>query len=329
MTNGFLLPMQMPNFDAAIRDAKNGSPEARLVAAIALGRIRDGNEPKAIDALRDLARDPVEEVRAQALEGIGEQMRGGADVPEHIILKAVSDPCPRVRLAAVENMPFGKNDGATDTLISMLSDSDPSVRATTCRVLGEMKEPNAREAICRLLEDGTPFVTYESAMALAELGDSRGESVLIQMLESAGDLAIDAAYSLGKIGSKRLSPSLRAVANKRFVGPELKAMAAAALVRSGGEDGREILKRVLTSRRQNTKLIVLGTLARLPVKDMVSVVALLLDDKRSLIVSATIRTLCALAEIDKDKALQALLSRKQAMEGELSIELGEALASLY
>ena len=329
MTSSFLLPMQVPNFGAAIRDAKSGSPEARLVAAIALGRIRDGNEPMAIKALSDLASDPIEEVRAQALEGIGEQMRGGADVPENVILEAISDPCPRVRLAAVENMAFGKNGGATDTLISMLSDPDPTVRATTCRLLGEMGEPSAQEAIFRLLEDGTPFVTYESAMALAEFGDSRGESVLVQMVERGGDLAIDAAYSLGKIGNKRLCASLRAVANKRFVGAELKAMAAAALVRSGGEDGREILKRLLMSRRQNTKHIVLGSLSRLPVKGMVSVVALLLDDKRSLIVSAAIRTLCALAKIDKDKALQALLSRKNAIEGELSLELEEALTALH
>lgn len=328
MTTTFTLPMDIPNFDAAMRDAMSGGAEARFVAAIALGRIRGNGQAEAISALSRLLEDPVEEVRAQALEGIAEQARGGAKIPNRLVHEALTDPSPRVRTAAIEIAAFTTKHGLLDTLSPSLSDLDPSVRATACRVVGEVGGIELADAIVRLLEDPVSFVTHEAALALAELGDLRGKSILIDLLSSRNQISIEAACALGRLREKSACSHLFRIANKRFVGTELKAMTAAALASCGQAKGRELLERMLRSKRRHTKLVALGTLARLPVADMVEQVAELLNSSRPDVISATIETLYFLAELDKEKVVSILKTKRSFLKDELLAELSDTLEAL-
>jgi len=319
--------MDIPNFKAAIRDADSGSGEARLVASIALGRVRDRNQPQAIEALGRLSRDPLEEVRAQALEGIAEQMRGEAHIPQTLIDQGLSDPSPRVRSVAVQNLIL-KGPGKAPLLIPMLEDPDPSVRATICQILGDTGPEGAAFHLARRLDDPVPFVTEEAALALAELGDERGESILLKLLDRGHQQAIDAAYALGRIGKNTACSQLRQIVQKTFVSTDLRAMAAAALLSCGGADGRPVLEKLLKSRRSYTKHVVLCTLARLPVSNMASSVAELLNHSKPDIISAAIETLYILARLDKEEVIELLESKRTVLKGELGAELGDRILLL-
>ena len=54
---GFIPPQELPTFEASVRDAESGSPDARWVAAIALGTITGENQAAAIDTLTSLLAD--------------------------------------------------------------------------------------------------------------------------------------------------------------------------------------------------------------------------------------------------------------------------------
>ncbi len=120
----FVMPLTTPNVEAALRDATAGSPEARWVAAQALGGVVDENRNKAVDALYGLLSDPFEEVRAQALEGLAEQMRAGASIAVETLLGALDDPSGAVRCAAIDAAAQIPVD-STERIGELLSDSEP------------------------------------------------------------------------------------------------------------------------------------------------------------------------------------------------------------
>jgi len=178
----FLLPLDVPSTEAALRDASSDLAESRWIAAMALGRSEESLE--VISTLNKLASDPVEEVRAQAIEGLTEQKLAGANVSSEFVKQLLKDPAPCVRCAAVDAAAVFSND-PEEVIISLLIDDDPSVRATVVRALGELKVTNKSDSVARLVNDPSKYVAFEAAIALAEMGDGRGEEILISSLKGS------------------------------------------------------------------------------------------------------------------------------------------------
>jgi HEAT repeat protein len=322
----FVMPLTTPHINAALRDAKNGSPEARWVAAQALGSVGDADRNKAIETLYGLLGDPVEEVRAQALEGLAEQMRAGAKIAGENLLKALGDPSGAVRCAAIDAAAQIPGD-FTEQIALLLTDEDPSVRAVAATVLGELQAPNSSDHIASLLEDSVGFVKTKAAMALAALGDSRGTPVLLSLLEEDADTAYDAILALGHLGNDTLSPQFEKLTSRFFVSAPLKAVAAAAMVRCNAPRGKEILDSMMTSRFRSTRMAVLATLSRMPITGMAASVGHLMDKNNPVEASSSIQTLSALNRVDADacrKEMERRLGKLRTKE--LNDELSEAIA---
>jgi HEAT repeat protein len=322
----FIMPLTTPHLNAALRDARNGSPEARWVAAQALGSVGEGNRDKAITALYRLLEDPVEEVRTQALEGLAEQMRAGAQVAGETLLKALDDPSSGVRCAAIDAAAQIPDD-VTDRIASLLTDGDPSVRAVAVNVLGELGAIHSADQVACLLEDSVGFVRTKAAMALATLGDGRGSAVLLSLLDGHSDTAYDAVLALGHLGDDTLSPPLERLASRFFLSAPLKAATAVAMVRCNASRGREILDAMIASRFRNTRMAVLGALANMPITGMAASVGRLMDQNNPEEVSSAIQTICALSQRDPDACRKEMESRLDGLNNkQLNNELNEAMA---
>ncbi len=324
---GFLLPLEMPSIEAALRDARGGAEEARWIAAIALGHVRGSHRQEAIEALNHLLKDPFEEIRAQALEGITEQVRGGARVSNQWASTLFKDTSPAVRCVAVEAAAVLLEDPVS-TLMPLLTDPDPSVRATTAVELGELGADIETDKLAELLDDTDSFVAMQAAMALAALGDSRGEKILLSLLDDNSDDAMEVVVALSRLGSATSVASLSRLASRRFSPVELKTGAAAAMVNCGAAEGLGILTRILAARRRNTRMTTLTSLARVPVKGIAGEVGRLLDSGRPMEISAAIQTLGALAQVDLETVKTELKRRRGGLDMELNDELEEMLTSI-
>ncbi len=328
MSTSFLLPLELPHPEVALRDAESGSEEARWVAALTLGRVSGPMQEDALKALFCLAEDTAEEVRAQALESIAEQARGGGvRVPEKVAQKALLDPSAGVRCAAIDTALEILSDSAS-TIVKCIKDEDPSVRAASAQALGFIAASDKADQLVELLDDPDGFVRRQSAIGLAYLGDTRGESVLISWLETGSDDGCEPVFALGTLGSKTALPQLKKIATSRFSNIELKSMSAAAMVRCDDQHGREILLQLLGARRERTRMAVLGTLARLPIPGVAAKVSSLLDDGHIIEASSAIQTLIALADVDPGVVRAELEKRVGRLTTELDEELKEALSSL-
>jgi len=327
MAGSYLVPMDLPHLDAAIRDVGSATAEVRWVAALALAQEDGARVAEAIDALVRLAEDPVEEVRAQAIEGLAGHARSGRDAPTGLLSAALDDGSDLVRMTAIESIELCADD-PVERAAGLLEDEAPGVRIAAARILAELAAVTAVDRLVLLLGDGDPIVRREGALALARLGDARGEQLAIEALEEDEATAIAAATALGRLASSGSTEALGRAARGWFASAAMKGVAAAALARCGDPTGLEIISGMLGSLRGSTRMAALVALARLPVRGASARVGELVGKGSPLEVSSAISTLVALGEVERDAAAAEIGRRSQGLVGELAEEAREALVAL-
>lgn len=325
MAGSYLVPMELPRLDAALTDAGSATAEVRWVAALALGQEDGPRVGDAVEALARLAADPVEEVRAQALEGLAWHARAGRNSPVATLAEALTDRSDLVRMTAVEAVELFADDPVAE-VARMLDDEAPGVRIAAARVLADLGA--GADRLTPLLDDADRVVRREAGVALARLGDTRGIGPATEALRGGDPEAVEAALALGRLGSTAAVPALRQAIGGWLRPAELKAAAAAALVLCSDPEGLEAIGRLLGALRGSTRMAALSVLARLPVPGVASRVGALLDRGGSLEASSALRALVALGEVDRRAALTEISRRRGALTGELAEELEEALAAL-
>lgn len=324
----FLPPPALPSVEAALRDATSGAPDSRWVAACALGQAPEDRREEAIFALTRLVGDAHEEIRAQALEGLTEQARQGADIDEGVVLECLDDASAAVRCTAVDSAMVVLED-PYPPVARLTDDADPSVRIAVASALGEIRSEAADSALEDLLRDGNALVRLEAAVALAMGGNDSGVDVLIEVASRADAGACDAVRALGVLETPRATSILDRLASRFFGDPALKAASKVALYScSKGQKGGALIEKALGSRSIHQKLSMLTAIAELPVKGVADLVGRLLRHRDEMIVSSAIHTLVALATVDPEDARAALKTGRNALGPDLALELDECLESL-
>ncbi|MCU0253917.1 MAG: HEAT repeat domain-containing protein [Acidobacteria bacterium] len=142
----------------------------RLEAAGALAGI---GKPAA-DALVSFASDADANVRAMAIEGIG-QIGGTKQVP--VLVKAAEDTSTKsakqIRIAAAGALGSVGGPEATAALAKLAKDADPGVRQATAVALGKLGGPKAKELLDALLKDEVTFVRTAARKSLDALNAKR------------------------------------------------------------------------------------------------------------------------------------------------------------
>jgi HEAT repeat protein len=274
-----------PTFEAALRDVRARSAEARAAAAERLGNTaaeRLGNaapddSTRAGEALRTLLDDPSPEVRIAALDALGRLGDGRAfeavlaclDDPHAVVREvaliaasslgreraleavhaALGGPHPELRFQAVAALAELDPDAARAPLTERLGDDDARVRAHAAEALATLgDDPATRRALAARLQDPSPEVRSEAAAALAVFGDVRAIPALRGALQDPSR-AVSAAESLGALGAQEARDDLGRVVQSLFAPLILKACAAASLVSLGDPRGVEGLRAVLRAWR--------------------------------------------------------------------------------
>jgi HEAT repeat protein len=325
----FGLPMELPRTEAALRDSRSASVEARWVAAMALSREDGPSRPLAVEALAILTGDSNEDVRAQAIEGLANHARSGAIVTTAIAARWLDDPSDLVRCAALSNADAFALD-AESLAARMIADDSPAARATAARLLGFDGASDRADAIAELLDDPFEAVRQEAALALCRFGDERGVAIAVGMLDAGGDGALEAAEALGRSGRPIASDALRGLVDRRFTAAGLKAIAAAALARAGDDQGRAAIIRMLGAWRRQTRLDAAHAIAALPSRGLAEALAARLGEADALEASVLVHALSAIGEGSSAEALAALrgAAARKAPTSELVEELRNAISAL-
>ncbi|MCU0661622.1 MAG: HEAT repeat domain-containing protein [Myxococcota bacterium] len=323
--SSFLVPLSLPNLEAALRDAQHAGAEARWVAALALGSYTNTNDPRILEALSRLACDDLEEVRAQAIEGLHSHALTGSKIDTGIFRLALKDPSSRVRCAAV----LASAGPAQQDVCAALEDPDENVRACAASALCGSRDPNVLECLAPHLEDPSPSVQFEAARCLAAAKDSRGLQILIELVEQGDERVELALQALGLLGDHRAQSCLRAKLQSWFTGHRVKSLAAAALVRCHDDCGIGVLETQLSGRRKGARMASLSALCTLPIRGISSAIGSILDRHDDEEASSAIVALCALAlDADDPEARAELMRRRGRVRASLSAELEEALGLL-
>jgi HEAT repeat protein len=114
--------------------------------------------------------------------------------------RALADPEPNVRLAALEVLSRAPANASPPAVASRLDDTVPAVRLAAVRLLAEAGDPRAALPLIERLGDSDRQIQREAIGALARLGDPRAEPALLRVIDSGSDdlrmSAVDAAGAL-------------------------------------------------------------------------------------------------------------------------------------
>jgi HEAT repeat protein len=275
----WLLPPLPPTFEAALRDVRARSAEARAAAGERLAEPEPGNAERALEGLLVLASDGQASVRAAAIRGLKQLGREdamacllerlddsdalvrelsvvaigaiGGPRAEAVLLRALRSPHPEVRFQAVASYVESCEPDDAGAVVPLLRDPDPKVRGNAARSLSRFSA-HAHDDLRRALTDDDGQVRSEAALALARSGDASGVAGLRTALGDP-ELVVEALDAIGGLGLRELSGEAAAIAQAVLKPLGLKVAAARALLRLGDARGTRALREVLRAFRSDAR----------------------------------------------------------------------------
>lgn len=231
----------MPNLQSLLDELRNGGPEQRRDAAVALMKVGD---PEAVEPLiHTLMYDPDADTKVKAAVALGRMGNLKAFTPLMIVIEREDMPAV-VRSAAVYAMGNLRDRRALPTIIDCLKDEarevrqaaiyvcglipgsemqahllealqdeDVRVQMMAVQVLGKRREAAAVPALLHLLHS-TPYGGMQESIiqALRDINDPAAVEPLLGILRGHESAPIrqKAAQALGSLGDARAVPGLRA-----------------------------------------------------------------------------------------------------------------------
>ncbi len=129
--------------------------------------------------------------------------------------RALADPEPNVRLAAIEVLGRARAESAA-AVAGRLDDTVPAVRLAAVRLLAEARDPRTALPLIERLGDADRQIQREAIGALARLGDRRVEPALLRVIESGSDdLRLAAVDAVGALRLPGAVESLTDLARRR------------------------------------------------------------------------------------------------------------------
>lgn len=200
-------------------------PEAAVREAAAAGLLRTGTVPvlrPLADAIAGLSRDTASAVlqavckknvselprpeRREILQGIIRLLGEGAT---DLMLTALRDGPPLVRMQLAEDVEILGADRAVGPLVAALADPEENVRWWAAQTLGRLRDPRAVDGLVTALSDPKGIVALSAASALGDIRDPRAVEPLIAVLRDEQHPARNSAATvLGEMGDPRAVPAL-------------------------------------------------------------------------------------------------------------------------
>jgi len=229
------------------REAEGFERKYRLTRILA-----SSPSPEAIDVLLEGSKDGDREIRALAVEGLGNH--GGREAARSAIADALEDNEIRVRLAAMESVRRVGLEGEVSATLASLARKEPwpALRIEVIRSAGALCETESTEILEAAIGDPVKSVRLEALKAAATAPAGTLDPLVEGRLadpEEKNEVLAAAAMAAGarcqKTAVPLLGPLLKRGAEPLADGGEIDAAvaAAAALGQIGGDEAREILER--------------------------------------------------------------------------------------
>ncbi|MDO8735397.1 MAG: HEAT repeat domain-containing protein [Elusimicrobiota bacterium] len=163
--------------------------------------------PKPVDYYQMLKSSEAVKRRI-AVDNIG-RFRNQNDIS--VLIDALSDTDPGVKIAAVDSLGLMRAQPATDKIISLLNDKDPQVRQSACVALGYIGDPKAQTGLIeRVKNDPDNSVKMQAILILGNMRASGAVDSLIPLLKYKNpDMRLMSAQALGKIGDVKAAPAIK------------------------------------------------------------------------------------------------------------------------
>lgn len=207
-------------FRPAVSALEQGPESLQVVAALALGKLRDSRSVATLCATLSIESEAVAAASAAALGQIGdisavphlvtalkredpvgsaavgalEQIKSPAANDELVAL--LGDPSDAVRARAATVLASTPDERAAPTLIELSKSPNESLRLATAKALGSISDDKAVEALSRLLRDRSVLVKRVAIFALGRSPSSRSSAILVSGLRRDPDFRIDYLHAL-------------------------------------------------------------------------------------------------------------------------------------
>ncbi|MBI4355731.1 MAG: HEAT repeat domain-containing protein [Candidatus Omnitrophica bacterium] len=193
-----------PNVTKLIQELRDFEPNTRLLAAKALGELRNR---KTTPALLEASRDHNWPVRDQVVMALGQLKDRRAFAR---LVEALGDSQRQVRATAAWALGELGDSRAVLTLVAILRDpKDRDVDAAVAEALGKLGDRRAVPVLLQTLRHSYHLCRAKAAHALGRLGDRRALSALISALHDPHWTVSEAApVALGKLDGLKTFPEL-------------------------------------------------------------------------------------------------------------------------
>lgn len=162
--------MSDADFQSAMNELRNGTPEQRAAAADVLGRRAYRQREQVAPILRQMIRNDTDwRVRASAGRALGRLGTRDA-VPD--LVRALRDPVVDVRVVAAAAIWRLPDPAAVPALIELLSDSEASARQWGALALGVIRDTRATTPLVALLRDPEKSVRLDVIRSLGRIRDA-------------------------------------------------------------------------------------------------------------------------------------------------------------
>ena len=214
-----------------------GDPSA-AVRQRALGGLWDDDGPDLPDLLlQALERDPADDVRIQAAQGLaavavkavlGEVDAAYADRLQAALLAILDDPAEplALRRRALEAVAAYGSSAALDRhLAAMYEDDDSGLRSSAVFAMGQTLDPRWYGTVLDELASDDAEVRYEAARATGHYGDPAGLPALSELAADEDDEVRQAAIAaIGEIGGRPAMRMLQRLAEQAGTDADLDAI---------------------------------------------------------------------------------------------------------
>jgi serine/threonine-protein kinase len=242
--------------------------------------------PEILDTLQGLLHDANRQVRAAALEGLG-NIKSGHDI--QLICELLTDPDLDVQGKAVDLVVKIRHPDTCKHLVSALQDESEYTRRSAVEVLNELAEPSSIKFLLLAIGDGDWWVRSRACDALASIGGDKILGAVMQLISDKDEnIRRSAIEILNQTKDERAVEHLIAATADEDWWVSERAVDALAEIGS-----KEALPRLLEMLSGNSKAVpsVLRALAKLGDSSLVNNVMAMLQRPEQDIIVQTVATL--------------------------------------
>lgn len=258
--------------------------------------------PEILDTLQGLLHDASRQVRAAALEGLG-NIKSGHDI--QLICELLTDPDLDVQGKTVDLVVKIRHPDTCKHLVSALQDESEYTRRSAVEVLNELAEPSSIKFLLLAIGDGDWWVRSRACDALASIGGDKVLGAVMQLISDKDEnIRRSAIEILNQTKDERAVEHLIAATADEDWWVSERAVDALAEIGS-----KEALPRLLEMLSGNSKAVpsVLRALAKLGDSSLVNNVMAMLQRPEQDIIVQTVATLGVLVgEENVDKVCASL-----------------------